>query len=102
MPLVLAHRRARGGRIAAVLGMRVVALWLPGMTRQEPCLLCGGMITADPADPSVAVLAHLRSDRHRLVGVRPTRTCPDCRMVTIPGWRDRCHGCSRARAQAAV
>lgn len=65
--------------------------------RVEPCLLCGGRIEADtsrPLEVMGAVLAHVRSDRHRLAqGL--TRTCPDCRMVTIPGWRDRCHGCAR-------
>lgn len=33
------------------------------MTRTEPCA-CGGTITADPAAPGPAVLAHGRSPRH--------------------------------------
>ena len=68
------------------------------MTRTEPCLMCGGSITAGPDFESirVAVLTHNRSERHAMAREgSPTRTCPGCRMVTIPAWRERCHGCSR-------
>ena len=71
------------------------------MTREEPCLMCGGVILADPDVPGPAVLAHVRTDRHRMAqGTRPTRTCRECRMVTIPAWRDRCHGCTRTAVAA--
>lgn len=72
------------------------------MTRTEPCLLCGGEITADPADPFAAVLAHVRSKRHRMASEGFTWSCPDCRMVTIPVQRDRCHGCARTRELVAA
>lgn len=73
------------------------------MTREEPCLMCGGVIVADPQDPGAAVLAHVRSDRHRAAqGVRVTRMCQGCRMVTIPAWRDLCHGCRRTAELRAV
>ena len=67
------------------------------MTRTEPCLLCRGEITADPEDPFAGVLEHVRTDRHRMAQGGFTWTCPDCRMVTIPVSRDRCHGCARTR-----
>ncbi len=72
-------------------------------TRTEPCLLCRGSITADPADPFAAVLEHVRSDRHRMAQGGLTWLCPDCRAVTIPVQRDRCHGCTRsAKLVAAI
>ena len=65
--------------------------------------MCGGVIVADPADPAAAVLAHVRSDRHRSArGTCTTRRCPVCRSVTIPAWRDLCHGCRRQRERQAV
>lgn len=73
------------------------------MTREEPCLMCGGVIVADPAEPAAAVLAHVRSDRHRAAqGARTTHPCQECRLVTIPAWRDLCHGCRRQRERQAV
>lgn len=72
------------------------------MIRTEPCTLCGGTITADPANPGPAVLAHNRSDRHRLASGGFTWLCPDCRMVTIPVQRARCHGCTRTRELVAA
>lgn len=46
-------------------------------------MLCGGVIVADPADPAAAVLAHVRSDRHRAAqGARPT----------VEQVYHRCHG----------
>ena len=68
--------------------------------RVEPCLLCLGLIVADDADPEAiagAVLLHVRSDRHRMASGGLVRPCPDCRLVTIPAARARCHGCTRAQ-----
>jgi hypothetical protein len=54
------------------------------MIRTEPCLLCGGVIVADPDDPGPAVLAHVQTPRHRaarlgyvLEDVRPGFATPD-------------------------
>lgn len=65
------------------------------MIVERPCVACGGLVAADPGDPGPGVLAHIRSERHRVWSRQITRTCPDCRIVTIPGDRDRCRGCRR-------
>lgn len=72
------------------------------MIRTEPCLLCHGTITADADAPFAGVLAHVRGEQHRTAANGFTWTCPDCRMVTIPVQRDRCHGCARTRELVAA
>ena len=64
-----------------------------------PCLGCGGTVTADPEAPGPGVLVHVRGERHAAWSGRIRRTCQDCRMVTIPAHRERCHGCTRTRAR---
>lgn len=74
------------------------------MSRTEPCLLCGGTITAEAEDFATvrdAVLAHVRTERHALAREgKATRLCSGCHLVTIPAWRHMCHGCRRDRERA--
>jgi len=63
---------------------------------------CGGVIQADPADPTDAVAAHNRTWIHRRWrGEAPTtKPCDGYQSpcaVTIPADRDLCHYCRRTR-----
>ena len=63
---------------------------------------CGGVIQADPADPTEAVAKHNRTWAHRRWRGEAvdTQRCPGygspC-AVTIPADRELCHWCRRTR-----
>lgn len=71
------------------------------MIRTEPCL-CGEWITADDADPTLAVLRHSRGIAHSAWRRRTLfKRCPGVGSpcaVDIPWTRDLCQFCRRTAA----